>query len=175
MKSNFDSVSEWLAQLGKERDFTFFLEDDGHCIIPCADNLNCIVEVPDEDDVSAVFIYIPLIQLPEQPKVQLSMLHKALTMNQFGLLTGGCHVGLDTRSNFIVLSFSSIIEALDETLFKYILSDMLKIAPNLRQRLQAIATPESIAVQVSRSSDALLKQAHLNRLKISHNISQPAE
>lgn len=165
-------MSGWLEQIGKERNFPLSLEEDGHCIIPCEDNLNCIIEVPDTGDIGAIFIYLPLVSVPEQSTLQLATINKAMQINLFGLLTGGCHLGIDTRTNFIVLSFSSTIEALDETIFKLILSDMLLIAPNLRQRLQAVANPELTVGQMPLSNEAFFKQAHFNRLKISTHSAQ---
>lgn len=164
-------VSKWLEKIGKERDIHLSLEEDGHCIIPCADNLHCIVEVPDAEGASMLFIYFPLVMLPKRSDAQLLLLKKALEKNLFGLLTGGCHIAFDARSNYIVLSFSFLIEALDEAMFKNILGDMLKIAPNLRQHLQITCTENSISSPLP-TNIIYANQVHLKRLKISPNPKQ---
>lgn len=164
MKNYQRTVSAWLEEPGKERNLPLVLEQDGHCTIPCAVDLNCIIEVPGDMEPGAVFIYLPLMQLPEQTTAQITLINKAMQMNLFGLLTGGAHLGLDTRTNCIVLSFSSPVDALDATLFKHVLNDMLEIAPNLQRQLQAVTNPESTIDQVAESNHAFSKQAHLNRL-----------
>ncbi|MET3105719.1 hypothetical protein AAKU67_000308 [Oxalobacteraceae bacterium GrIS 2.11] len=137
MKNHQATVSHWLSQLGQELNLPLSLGSDGHCIIPCQNELNCIVEVPANTQHQAVYIYLPLVVLPEQSESRYELLTKALQTNLFGLLTGGCHIALDERSNCIVLSFCSLIDGLDEIVFKHLLNDMLELAPALRTHLQA--------------------------------------
>jgi hypothetical protein len=144
MKNHQLVVSQWLEQLGKERDISLLLEQDGHCIISCEDGLNCVVEVPEHLGVPAVFIYLPLIFLPNNSSEQLFLTAAALEMNLFGLLTGGCQIALDTRSNYIVLSYSTKIDTINGEVFRHILNSMLEMAPRLRERLQDINTTSSL-------------------------------
>jgi len=155
MKDHQVIVAQWLEQISLHLGIPVCLEEDGHCIIPCVDNLNCIIEVPSTLEVSAVFIYLPLVLLPQQPDARLMISSKALRMNLFGLLTGGCHIALDTRSGHIVLSFSALIEALTETSFKHVLDDMLRLAPSLRTQLQDQADCTSLDTEI-----ALQKNRH---------------
>ncbi len=137
MKSHQKIVSQWLEQLGQELGCGLLLEEDGHCIIPIADNSGCVIEVPANAEVPCVFIYLPLVNLPENSDAQLTLARAALQLNLFGLLTGGCQIALDERSDYLVLSFSAMINAIDYLEFKHILNDMFEIAPDLRQRLGA--------------------------------------
>jgi|GEM_PF-2834537 len=155
MKEHQVIIAQWLEQIAEDIGTALHLEEDGHCIIPCVDNLNCVIEVPAKCDVAAVFIYLPLTLLPDQSEARLLAFSKALRLNLFGLLTGGCHIALDTRSNHIVLSFSSLIEALTATSFKHILNDMLELAPSLRMQLQSVTDCSSLDTEI-----ALQKNLH---------------
>lgn len=152
MKDHQIVVSQWLEKIGRERDVTLLLDDDGHCIIPCTNGLNCVVEVPADLEVPAVFIYLPLVHLTGNPAAQLTQTSAALEMNLFGLLTGGCQIALDTRSSYLVLSFSAMIDAINDKVFQHILSDMLERAPDLRDRLQKLTNRASVSSELLLSS-----------------------
>lgn len=145
MKNHQIVISHWLEKIGSERRISLQLEEDGHCVIPSEDGFGCVVEVPENLATPAVFLYCPLVLLPDNSQAQLTLISAALTMNLFGLLTGGCHLALDSRSNHLVLSFSAVIETMDESYFQGVLNDMEELASNLRQRLKEIVTPSSLA------------------------------
>lgn len=140
MKNHQHLISQWLEQIGKKHNITLRLEANGHCVVPCIDGMHGVIEVPADLEVPAVFIYLPLVQLSDDPG-QWLLIRAALEMNLFGLLTGGSQIALDTRSNTVVLSYSVIIDAIDCVFFQRVLSEMLEIAPHLRQRLQDVAIP----------------------------------
>jgi hypothetical protein len=161
MKNHRFVISQWLESIGRERGTSLQLEEDGHCVVPGSDGFGCIVEVPDNLDTPSVFLYCPLVQLPDNTHAQLSLISAALTMNLFGLLTGGCHLALDSRSNHLVLSFSSTIETIDDDVFQHILYEMEELSSNLRQRLEDIATPSSFA------SESFINRCRQDRLMTS--------
>lgn len=145
MKNHRIIVSQWLEQFGKERDISLLLEE-GYWLINGTEKLSCLVEVPEHlNNVSTVFIYLPLVPLSPASKSQLSLLTAELEMNLFGLLTGGCQIALNDRFNSIVLSFSAVIDTMTGDTFQHILNNMLKIAPRLRQRLRDTAAASSLA------------------------------
>ncbi|MCL9783813.1 CesT family type III secretion system chaperone [Vibrio sp. S4M6] len=131
-------ISNWLDSVGHHFGVPMTLEEDGHCVIPCKDNMCCIVDVPAETEVPSVFIYFPLLKLPSEHNLLQTVLSQALELNLFGLLSGGCHIALDARSQYIVLSFASRIEALDESKFHYVMNDMIRTSYSLRDRLNDI-------------------------------------
>lgn len=129
-------VAGWLKCIATQNSTSLELAQDGHCVIPFSQGLQCIVEVPQTSDLAAIFIYVPLMPLPEDPAAQLDLLRQTLQINLFGILTGGCHLGFDRRTNNIVLSFSAAIDSLDEALLGGAISDIQRVAPDLRQRLE---------------------------------------
>ncbi len=44
--------------------FALSIGSDGHCTVPFGQGGECVVEVPDNDDVQAFYLYIPLLRLP---------------------------------------------------------------------------------------------------------------
>lgn len=147
MKNYQAVISQWLEKIGEDRGIPLKLGANGHCIVPMSEDFGCVVEVTENQDLSAVFLYCPLAQLPNNADAQLALTSAALAMNLFGLLTGGCHVGLDNRSNHLVLSFSAPIEAINSSTFEQILTEMEEISSDLRQRLQGIVTPPSFVAE----------------------------
>ena len=154
MKNHQQIVSEWLKQIGNTKNLLLQLDEDGHCVVSAENGMHGVIEVPAVMDVPAVFIYLPLISLSDNPATQSALTRAALEMNLFGLLTGGCQIALDNRSNYVVLSYSVMIDAIDGALFQRVLIDMLEAAPRLQQRLQNIVTPTTL------STDQLILSQH---------------
>ncbi len=139
MNENQETVSRWLNAVGSELGQDLGLSEDGHCTIFFSQDSHCIVEVPGEKDVSVVFVYIPMLRLPDNPAAQNSLLRAALEINLFGIGTGGGHVSLDSRSESIVLSFSADLKMMDEDLFKQVLGDLLDVGTEIISRLRDVA------------------------------------
>jgi len=167
MKNYQTAVATWLEQLGKEKNGTLLLDDSGHCVIPVNGDLLCIVEVPDNDEAAAVFIYLPLLELPQQSAAQFELISKALELNLFGILTAGCHVALDPRSKHIVISFSSPVQMLDAAIFRQVIDTMIALAPTLLDLLQGSRQRSSAADSLSGTSAAFISQQHLKRFQLS--------
>ena len=139
MKKHRLIVAQWLKNIGDEFKTPLVLEDDGHCIIPCDGSWSCVVEIPDDVEAPSVYIYLPLIEMPNQPVDQNNLMRAALSINLFGLFSGGAHIGLDARSDYLALSFSSLIESLSEIDFRQLLAKMLEVSPEIRYQLNQIA------------------------------------
>lgn len=125
-------VSVWLEQIGRERGIPLGLGEDGHCVILCEEDWSCVVEVPASSDVPAVFMYLPLFLLPEDQPDQNKIMRAALEMNTFGLRTGGSQIALDSLSGYLILSFSVLVDSIDEKEFTYVLNDFLESGSQLR-------------------------------------------
>ncbi|MCF5850579.1 CesT family type III secretion system chaperone [Aeromonas veronii] len=140
-------VSEWLLLAGEQQGVALSLGSDGHCRVPFGLDSECLVEVPDNDELQACYLYIPLLSLPDDAVSQLQLTRSALELNMFGLTTGGSQISLDSRSNHLVLTFSSLIEMLDKTLFMQTLGEFLDLGVTLQTQLQALnARQETAAI-----------------------------
>ncbi|MGN5229544.1 CesT family type III secretion system chaperone, partial [Aeromonas dhakensis] len=135
MKAYQQTVSEWLSLAGEQQGVALSLGSDGHCRVPFGQDGECLVEVPDNDELQT-YLYIPLLRLPEDTNGQLTLTRAALELNMFGLVTGGSQISLDSRSNHLVLTFSSLIEMLDSALFMQTLGEFLDLGVTLLGQLQ---------------------------------------
>ncbi|MDX7740060.1 CesT family type III secretion system chaperone [Aeromonas dhakensis] len=138
MKAYQQTVSEWLSLAGEQQGVALSLGSDGHCRVPFGQDGECLVEVPDNDELQACYLYIPLLRLPEDTNGQLTLTRAALELNMFGLVTGGSQISLDSRSNHLVLTFSSLIEMLDRALFMQTLGEFLDLGVTLLGQLQSV-------------------------------------
>lgn len=138
MKAYQQTVSEWLSLAGEQQGVALSLGSDGHCRMPFGQDGECLVEVPDNDELQACYLYIPLLRLPEDTNGQLTLTRAALELNMFGLVTGGSQISLDSRSNHLVLTFSSLIEMLDSALFMQTLGEFLDLGVTLLGQLQSV-------------------------------------
>ncbi len=143
MKAYQQTVSEWLRLVGERQGVALSLGSDGHCTAPFGQGGECIIEVPDNDDVQAFYIYIPLLRLPADEPDQLMLTRAALELNMFGLTTGGSQISLDSRTNYLVLSFSALIEMFDETAFMQTLGEFLDLGINLQAQFQVINSQQN--------------------------------
>jgi hypothetical protein len=141
------TVSNWLRAAGAAANVDLSLDEDGHCNVVYAENLQCMVEVPEYGEL--FFFYTPLIQLPEDPMARCALLERALEFNLFSLATGGSTVSFDGRSDQVLLTFAQNIAAVDEEFFKAALGDFLDLAIDLRAKLreEPAATESAAAPQ----------------------------
>lgn len=145
MNENQETVSQWLKAVGSEVGQELGLAEDGHCTIFFGEDSHCIVEVPGKSDASVLFIYIPMLRLPDDQASQNALLRAALELNLFGIGTGGGHVSLDSRSESIVLSFSADLNMMDEDLFKQVLGDLMDVGTEIVSRLRDVAGDHRIS------------------------------
>jgi hypothetical protein len=144
MTPNQKIVSEWLAAVGAETGHELALGEDGHCTIFFADGLQCLVEVPENSETNAVFVYSPLAPLPVDPLEQNALLRQILEWNMFGIATAGSHLSLDPRSESVMLGFAADIDMLDAGLFKEALGDFLDTAAAIHAKWTSRARPGTI-------------------------------
>ena len=128
------TISKWLESVGRDTGTTLSLDQDGHCNILFGDQLECMVEVP-EDSV-LVFMYTALKRAPDDAAARVQLLELALELNLFSIATGGASLAFDRRTQQIVLTFSGEVMAMDEDFFKGALGDLLDLAIDLHQKLQ---------------------------------------
>lgn len=133
MEKNQTAAAAWVAAAGRRAGHELTLGEDGHCLIAFGENLQCMVEVPAGSEL--LFLYVPLVRLPESEADQLRLLKSALHLNMFGIQTGGGTLGYDERTGYLVLTFSARLEMLDEDLFGKVLGDLLDVALQLHPKL----------------------------------------
>jgi hypothetical protein len=132
-------VSGWLEAVGAATGVALSLDADGHCNIIFGQQLECMVEVPEES--TAVFLYVALKRAPDDPEARIACLEQALELNVFSLATGGATVAYDRRTGQIVLTFTREVERMDEERFKAVLGDVLDVAIDLHDKLDEIPAP----------------------------------
>jgi hypothetical protein len=132
-------ISSWLGTVGSAVGVPLALDENGHCNIVFGNQLECMVEVP--EDSTAVFIYAPLKRPPDETAARIACLEQALELNLFSLATGGATVSYDRRTDQIVLSFSREAAQLNEEFFKALLGDILDLAIDLHARLSEPTIP----------------------------------
>ncbi|WP_421148511.1 CesT family type III secretion system chaperone [Aeromonas dhakensis] len=156
MKAYQQTVSEWLSLAGEQQGVALSLGSDGHCRVPFGQDGECLVEVPDNDELQACYLYIPLLRLPEDTDGQLTLTRAALELNMFGLVTGGSQISLDSRSNHLVLTFSSLIEMLDSSLFMQTLGEFLDLGVTLLGQLQSVLAQQESSSRPSPLSGVII-------------------
>jgi hypothetical protein len=129
-------VSRWLRVAGQQAGLDLSLGEDGHCRLQLEDGSQCIVEAPQDSEL--VFIYLPVAKLPDDPSLAARAMRSALSLNMFGLATGGSAYSYDDRTDHIVLTFSARLDMLDETLFAKVLGDFLDVAIAAKARMQVL-------------------------------------
>jgi hypothetical protein len=135
MNTNQSTVSQWLTQAGKSVGHALALGEDGHCTLAFGDGLQCMVELADDSDL--VFMYVPLLRLPDDMAQQVLLLKFALELNLFGLQTAAALIAYDARTDHILLTFSARLDLLDADLFGSALGDVLDVALLLHEKITA--------------------------------------
>ncbi|EIS3739702.1 CesT family type III secretion system chaperone [Aeromonas hydrophila] len=156
VKAYQQTVSEWLSLAGEQQGVALSLGSDGHCRVPFGQDGECLVEVPDNDELQVCYLYIPLLRLPDDAASQLQLTRSALELNMFGLATGGSQISLDSRSNHLVVTFSSLIEMLDSTLFMQTLGEFLDLGVTLQAQLQSVLAQQKSPSQPSPLSGVII-------------------
>jgi hypothetical protein len=151
-----ETVSKWLSAAGAAAGVELGLDEDGHCNVVYAENLQCMVEVPEYGEL--FFLYTPLMQLPDDPMARCAVLERALEFNMFSLATGGSTVSFDGRSDQVLLTFAQQVASVDEEFFKAALGDFLDLAIDLRAKLrEQPAAEDSAAPQESGAVPFMLR------------------
>ena len=135
MNTNQSTVSQWLTQAGKSVGHALALGEDGHCTLSFGDGMQCMVELADDSDI--VFMYVPLLRLPDDMAQQVLLLKFALELNLFGLQTGAAAIAYDARTEHILLTFSARLDLLDADLFGSALGDVLDVSLLLHEKITA--------------------------------------
>jgi len=133
MTESQNIVSEWLRVAGESAGHALTLEADGQCNILFGNNLQCMVEVPEDSDM--LFIYIPLVRLPVDLAARSVLMMAALETNMFSLKTGGATVSYDRRTDYVVLTFAREVQNMSEDFFCAVLGDLLDLGVDLHEKL----------------------------------------
>lgn len=148
-------LKEWLGESAIKK-FSFESERDDQITLCIGDNLFCFIE-PTVSDISAsIFIYIPLIRLPDHTENRVRLLEQCLIKNSFNLETGVATIGVDTRSDYIFLGHQTEFELYDKNTFNAILEDVIEngltLKINLAELSQSISLDESESESQSQAS-----------------------
>jgi len=126
-------ISAWIEVIGIETGCKLTLDEDGHCLLLFGEQLECMIEVPTDSEV--VFVYVALRRAPDDLAARSNLLERALELNMFSLATGGASVTFDRRTQEVILTFPGEVAAMDEGMFKEMLSDFLELASDLHAKL----------------------------------------
>ncbi len=127
-------VSKWLRAAGKQTGVDLSLDEDGHCRLLIDDGEQCIVEVPRGSE--HVFLYSAIARVPEHPPHAMRTMRLALAMNAFGIETSGSAFSYDARSEHIVLTFSTRLDALDESIFCAVLGSFIEVGIRAKAKFE---------------------------------------
>ncbi len=137
-----DSINQSLAALDAPTGVALTLDDTGAVGISLASGLVLTIEV--EEDNAMLHLHTSLRRL-SAGNGRHALLEDALALNLLTRATGGATIGLDRRSDTLVLSVSKDIPALTHEDFAALLADFAETAQDVQTRLggQDAAAPET--------------------------------
>ena len=135
------TVALWLKAASAHVGVDLALDDGGHCRFVLSDESECVLEVPPGSDL--LFLYLPVMPVPEDATESARMLKAALALNLFGLLTQGAVFGYDERTEQLLLSACGAVSELNEDAFFELLGSFLEVAMRTKATFVSLApSPE---------------------------------
>lgn len=132
-----DTVSAWLGELGWAFGVTLKLDDRGAAGLVLSDGTRVIVEV--EPSVAAVHIHAEVMRLLNDKETRERVLEAAMVLNVYARRTQGATLGLDLRTDAVVLSITRAVAELDAAGFASLLGAFVETLGTLREELNAPA------------------------------------
>jgi hypothetical protein len=136
-----ESVDQGLAVLGRALGFSLELGPEGACALRMDDGLECSLEVPDGSRL--LHLYCPLLRVP--PGERLAFLERVLTLNLYGVETGGAALALDPDTDRIVLCWSQPPEGMLPEDLAALIAGFIERATALRAQLEPAARGDGAA------------------------------
>lgn len=130
-----ETVSGWLTALGQPLGLQLALDGSGAAGLALAGGVNLIVEV--EEALDAVHLYAELLRLPDDAAHRAVLLEAAMALNLHTRQTEGATLGLDRRSDALVLSIMRDGASLDDKEFGGALAAFGETAQRLRNQLRS--------------------------------------
>lgn len=151
-------IKDWIGGSEAEK-FITSSEDGLRISLRIDDCLYCYIELGSLDNLPILFIYIPLIILPDSSKDRSQLMRELLSKNSFNLETGIASIGLDPRNDYIFLGHQMEFPLYDEDTFHNYLSDIIENGRVLNHFLRDLSPP--------------IKPDNLDPLSLSHQHVRP--
>jgi hypothetical protein len=129
-----EQVSRWLQELGTMIGTPLVLEDEGVCAISYGEGRLCSIEVPEHE--GPIVIHAPLLSLTGLPREEVYA--RALSLNLFGLGTGGCTIALDEDGDRLILCVSRGAASLDSTSFATLVGAIISTSLQLDAEFEQV-------------------------------------
>ena len=123
-------VGAWLQELGQINGSPFRLDDAGRCCIRTNQQVDVVLDVPDE----GAYFVLSVVLTHEPLQENDPLFREALALNLFGEKTRGACVALDTASDKLVLCYRAEAEG-DFLRFQNVLSNFALLAKGINQQL----------------------------------------
>lgn len=129
-----ERMSRWLENLGQVVGMALSLDDSGVCGFVYKNEVECIIEVPEETPVA--YFYAPLLRLSDISAEEKRLLYEELLASNFLCLsTKGATLALDKIKEEIILCLSQSIDTLDDALFTNLLGNFAETALSWKESL----------------------------------------
>ena len=142
-----DVISDWLAEIGRPFGLDLALDENGAAGLGLGDGTLLVVEA--EPELGAVHLHAEVLRLPDDAVARAAMLEEAMALNLHARRTEGATLGLDRRSDALILSISRQVAELDGRDFAALLTAFAETVAALRAELGGGPAPSGEAATVS--------------------------
>ena len=125
-------VNSWLQDIGKKLNTHLFLEDSGLCVLNWKDDVEIIIEVPEEGN--RIYLYSPLLDLSRYDDKE-KLFEMVLKSGFLGKETGCASFGIDEDNNYLMLWYSFLASTVDVIGFENVLGNFILMAYIWKKRL----------------------------------------
>lgn len=128
-----ETVGAWVAELGHEFGLALELDEGGAVGLGLADGTHLVVEA--EQAFGVVHVHAEILRLPADAARRAAQLEAAMVLNLHARRTEGATLGLDNRSDAIVLSITRVVADLDAVGFAGLLGAFVETVATVRKEL----------------------------------------
>jgi hypothetical protein len=123
-----------LGEIGSALGLNLGLRSDGLCVVKQdQSDFEYIIELSHSGEL--LYIYSPVGDLPVENKSD--ALEYLLKLNLYGIETNQCSLGLDAKTNKLVLSYSIPVEILNTSLLSNILYNFFSAVPKISKKIES--------------------------------------
>lgn len=134
-EDNLQIFKNWLKLLSAQLGVELALDSDGICAFIVGEKRLITLEV--SRDFPAVYLYSPLMALPEGEEAATPLMFQALQLNAFQAVTRGGSIALIPDSRALIFCYCLNITGIDADAFCEILSNFIETAEDIQQMLTA--------------------------------------
>ena len=135
-----ETLKDWIGKSVID-ELSFESEKENQIVLCIGDNQYCFIEPNESDALVHIFIYVPILRLPDNTEEKSHVLSECLNKNSFSMETGVATIGLDKRNNYIFLGHHTAFDLYDENIFNACLADIIENGKKLITTLNAINKP----------------------------------